>query len=612
MVALLSVGISKYMNEKSYKNIPCAYDDAKQIYKVLEDVIGREFKHCCSTCLNNIMASELRCLLPLLPMSLESEDVFIFYFSGHGSKNANGRLKLVFSDADEKGKRGLIELSEIVSILSAFHCNIIIILDCCYSGSAVCEINQNNEYLDKRISILSSSGAISSSAYNQCGSVFTAYLSDAIYQLYNQQKKITLNEIYEYIHKRYSKCCIAIGGGESDISIGCDEDSYADDVFLNKFICKINTYNFELREAMWYSLIDLPDKQKIHVLNCFKRANSGCVIDMSWRVRRAIGSLISSIYELEKRKKVVRDLTDSKVWMERCIGYIGGRKDNDTCILEKMKKDALNKENPMDLVWLASLYISDRNKDSFKDDIFKTNLTETTWGVIEIWKLFYEKDELDTALAKFKNQVKNEEYMQLCLYLYLKGYQISIDKDQYNPMIWEYEEQIKDLYNSQKRGRTSGKVNKWIWSIMNGNWRDQVNLQENLRNYMRVNTKQKNKEFLQALRYTPCVEIKMGIFDYFSSDLGKDSCNKYKTELVWGIEEQHPWVIRTAVAIFRGNNELVQRFIKIRDDSDKCIYPGGYDLKIELKRQKLENIEYNIIKFSEVELSALEVAMATE
>lgn len=610
MVALLSVGISKYMNGTEFAEIPCAYEDAKKVYKVFADVTGKEFKHCCSTCIKDIMAFELRCLLPLLPMTLETDDIFIFYFSGHGKTKVNGRLKLVFADADKAGMRGEIELSEIVSLLSAVRCNIILILDCCHSGAGVCEINQKNEYLSSRVSILSSSGAIGSSYYSQDGSVFTEYLSEAIYQLYNRQEKITLNSISEYISRRYSKSCIAIGGGQADINIGSGKDYSMDAAFLNKFIYKINTYNFELREAMWYSLVDLPDKQKIHVLEYFMTKNGNHISDMSWRVRRAVGSLISSVYEIDKRKDIVYKLIESKIWMERCIGYIGGRKDNDIYILGKMEKDAMDTENPMDLIWLASLYISDWNKESFKYKVFDTNLAKTSWGVIEIWKHFYKDDVLYKALAVFKERVKDEDYRALCLYLYLKGFDLSNMGDKCNASIIKYKNQIKELYSSQNRGRTAGKVNKWIWSIMNGNWRDQVNLQDKLGDYIVTNTESKNKEFLQALKYTPCVEIKMGIMDYFSSNAGRDICSKYKNELAWGLEDPHPWVVRTALPIYKKEDEAVHKHII--NNIDRCLYPGVFDLMIELKRQELPSVKNYGMNLSAVEAAGLEWAMENE
>lgn len=610
MVALLSVGITTYMNDKEFSDIPCAYEDAKKVYKALGDVTGKEFKHCCSTCLKDIMTSELRCLLPLLPMTLEPDDIFIFYFSGHGSRDVNGRLKLVFSDAARTGLRGEIELSEIISLLSQAPCNIILILDCCYSGAGLCEINQNNQYMEKRISMLVSSGAIGSSEYNQDGSDFTEYLTEALYQLYNRQERITLNSIHEYIRNRYSKNYASVGGGEVNVNIGRETDYSMDDRFLNKFIYKIHTYNFELREAMWYSLVDLPDKQKIHVLEQFMESNKGHAIDMSWRVRRAVGSLISSIYETDKRKDIVYKLIESKIWMERCIGYIGGRKNPDPYVLGKMETDALNKENPMDLIWLSSLYLSDWNKEDYRIKILKGNLAETAWGVIEIWKHFFKEDTLDETLAIFKEQVKDEEYRQLCLYLYFKGYDVSIDKKEYDSSLWKYEGQIKELYKSQTRGRTAGKVNKWIWSILNGNWRDQINLKDEIAGYMEIHTEQKNREFLEALRYTPCVEIKMGIMDYFSSDSGKDICSRYKNELIWGIEDQHPWVVRAALPIYRNDNETVQG--QIKNNIDRCLYPGVFDLLIELKRQELSSIRYHAMDFSAVEVCALESAISSE
>ena len=102
-------------------------------------------------------------------------------------------------------------------------------------------------------------------------------------------------------------------------------------------------------------------------------------------MRRAIGSLLSTlkgnshhIYETEL------NLLNSNNWMLQTIGLIACRHNVNIDISNILRNMVINKENPMSLVWLADLYLSD-SKFADLEVSLKSNLAKTGWGLIQIW-----------------------------------------------------------------------------------------------------------------------------------------------------------------------------------------------------------------------------------
>ncbi len=126
---------------------------------------------------------------------LGSEDIFIFYFSGHG-RDSN----IIFSN-------GQVELQSVVDYIDRLHAKSkLVILDCCYSGNfkgAGARTMKLEEYMvdfaGRGIAVLASSSAdeVSRLGPNYNHSMFTGALSSAIVLNKSPRKgRISLEDIY--------------------------------------------------------------------------------------------------------------------------------------------------------------------------------------------------------------------------------------------------------------------------------------------------------------------------------------------------------------------------------------------------------------------------------
>lgn len=611
MVSLISVGIEKYENNRQngLNDIPCAYSDAKKIYEVFEKILGQEMKKCSSASLKDISALECRALLSAMQLSVEKEDIFVFYFSGHGVIGSNGKLKLVFTDCCYSDEKGTMMISEIVSILSGYHCKVVLILDCCYSGAGLVESNSDDVKLENSVSILASNRPISRAKYGRGGSEFTIYLCKALEKLYDLGKDITLDGIYEEIQKEYKNCQIVTGGGSADVIFKKYGKAGLPEGFVEKFVSKIDSSNYEMREALWYGLGNFPEPLRMEVLARYEDKNDKSIAEMSWRVRRAIGS-ICRLNVTERGNGQIRKLLASSNWMDRCVGYISVHKKSGDDITQRMKKELEDKNNPMDLVWLIVLYLSERDWPD-KKIVLKTNLVKSVWGSIEIWKRYFGEVPLEDRMELFKMHMDDESYKKFCLELYYRGEWGKINFSDYPEEVQIFHDNITELYSGKARGSIEeSQNNKWIFSILYGNWRDQIDLSTILEKRLKSLRKNEKKKFLQSLRYVPSVEIKMAVLDFFTTKFQEDRYRKLKNELQWALEDEHPWVIRTALPLFADEQELVEK--KISKNISMEIYPGVFDLAIELRKQGIDQFQYEIENMTDIEETQLKRAMDNE
>lgn len=604
MVALISIGIESV--NSGMEDIPCAYNDAIKVFDIFERTFENNLKKNASICVRNVTSIECRAIISALSLVMDSEDIVIFYFSGHGKKSANGKLQLVFSDYQCEDKKGIIFLEEIVLDLKKYNCPILVILDCCYSGAGLAESIQDDYRMESNVSIMTSNGPAGREIIDNKGSQFTKAVCKALLQIMDNESRVTIKNIFSYTKKNNPNSKVFIGGGNADVVLGENERLEYPENFSDVLIDKVEHKNYEMREALWYSVGYLPEKIRIDILEKYLGKNQNSCMELSWRVRRAIGS----VYKYGRSEKVdnyIMKLIQSERWTDKCIGYICARKSNENCITDAMCKDLkdFKKCYPMDLVWLLVLYLSDRENADFSV-VSDTKLMKTGWGVMEIWKRYLNDIEIEKKMECFREKIDENVYNQLCLELFLNGKlhncEMIPSKIKDDVMF------IKELYKCKKRGRTpESNNNKWMFSVLYGNWRDQVDINSILEKRWK-NERDKDK-FIKMLQYIPSIEIKMAILGYFSRIARNNRYELNVDSLKWGLKDQHPWVVRSALPIFQGKMDEYKDCI--RKNIDMQIYPGVFDLAIELSKQG-SGFEYQISKINGFEKEMLKVATECE
>lgn len=604
MVAVISIGIEK--TGDGLEKIPCAYQDAFKIFEMFDKVLGRNLKKSASICAKDITSLECRVLISTLSLAMEKTDTLIFFFSGHGIKSANGKLQLVFSDYADEHEKGSIFIEEIILWLKKYNCPIFILLDCCCSGAAIAESSRDDYKMESEISIMTSTGPHGRVEICSEGSDFTNAVCMALEKMMDTKQNITIKDIFAYVKKYSKESQLVIGGGKSDIVLSNTERVRYPEDFVQMFGNKIEHINYEMREALWYSVGYLPVELKIDLFSyCLNGKQNGCR-ELSWRVRRAIGS----VYVYGKNKRIdeyIFKLLYSDIWTDKCIGYICVNKSYDPDIIKLMISDFRNSDYPMDLIWLLALYLSDKNEKMDNQLILESKLMQSAWGAMEVWKRYFNDYNTEEKLELFRKHTNTGVYKQLCIELYFKG---EIEDCAYiQKGIKKYEKFIKDLYKCKKRGRTGDYENsKWVFSILYGNWRDQVDIQPIFEK--RWKSERDKRNLMRMLQYIPSVEIKMAILDYFSRIIKIENISVEVDCLKWALKDAHPWVIRTALPLFQGKQDLVDN--NLRRNIDIKIYPGVFDLVIELSKQGLNGIQYPINQINDFEIEMLSRAISQE
>jgi len=189
----LIIGINDYSNN------PLKYciSDAQRIANILSknDDLSPNFD--CKVITSDEINITERVLKTEIKELFKSEsEVALFYFAGHGSQNdIGGSLVTQDSTVGDEG----VNLSEILKYANQSPVKeIVIILDCCYSG----QIGDNLNNLRKGVSILASSSHNESSEAKYSGGVFTSIICEGLNGLAADiLGNVTVSEIYNYADK---------------------------------------------------------------------------------------------------------------------------------------------------------------------------------------------------------------------------------------------------------------------------------------------------------------------------------------------------------------------------------------------------------------------------
>jgi hypothetical protein len=570
MISTIAIGLIDYPLNQSLEKIECAYQDAQRFYNTLEQHFKNNFNSYNSICINNIKEITFLTLLDNYYKSLFDEDIFFLFISGHGVLEKN-ELYLEFHDSNGSGE-GRISSNTLKEKLSKIKAHTVLILDTCHSGVGL-KLARNNFIFGKsKISVLCSSEASDLANFTCTGSLYTNALCQSIIEIANEGQEVSLINMVRRIRAKKVKCLSTIEEGEQDLVITNNKNNEVFDLeFVQRIVERLCSENNSTKEMLWYAIIDLPLYVKKNIMKAFfsgsENKNEG-----SWLVRRAIGSFISSIMiDSTVGYKELIKLLKSQNWMEQCIA-LNSLKFNFNEEVANLTKDILlDQQKPMNLVWLANLYLS----DSQYPDIIKSlqsNLGKTKWGIFDIYSRFKSHFESDELVSMIKLHCLNEDLLEY-IYFETKNDKV-INSEVYhnlrNSKIFNY------IENSSNRGKIQKQDlnKKWLLSILFGSWRDQKKL--DLKIYLDNYTKELICKELQEARHFPMVENRMAILSYFEFD--KSNFVIYKDFLRWSINDYHPWVTEIALRLFSEEKKSVE--LILNKNIDSFIYPGLIDLLI--------------------------------
>lgn len=552
MITLLSFGICKSY-DKNEPIIDCAFDDALMLYNTASQVFDCDFSNEKSIAINNPNRQLFREMIENAICNQKKGDIIILFFSGHGINNDNNSLNFSLSD-------GVISSITLMDLLISHEARILILLDCCNSGAALHMTNVLNSFKKNNISIIASCSPLELSEFTQNNSKFTRILCKSLTNLSKTFVNITVNNLVSTMHNfGYDDIYVRVEEGSSDINLKIYDIYDSSQTFINVFLSRLKTNNNSLREVFWYALenshIDL--NTKIRLIESYHKDN----FEGSWFVRRAIGSLISSFPEDNNEIKILHNLfLDSQNWMNKCIGLISTRYQNNAEINKKRMDILSNTKLPMDIIWLANLYYSDYFKET---SLLSPNMLLTPWGIVDLYSRFSNED----ARFYLYQHISDDNKKILNLHRELMN----------SHGTYKNNDLVSILYQGKVRDRLrKNDKDKWLHSILYGKWRDYKQI--DLYDYFESHTDKQIQEDIKIVKDFPQIEAKMSILDFISFD--EKLKEKYKEFFIWGLTDPHPWVRRSAIKLFDDNFELLKN-TAFSDTIDMHLYPGVLDLIIE-------------------------------
>ncbi|MBD2303186.1 caspase, EACC1-associated type [Nostoc sp. FACHB-190] len=205
-VALL-VGVSNY--QQGLSALPSATRDAKALKQVLQHPDIGGFAETDITLLSNQPQNKIADAIYSLFNNCSSDDLVLFYFSGHGVKDEKGNLYIATpTTRTDQNKRVLpytaISASFVKDQMTASSSRRqVVILDCCFSGAFAKGLTLGN----KSWAVLTSSDTVEYSYAPEPSelSIYTRYLVEGIKTGVgdlNNDGNISVDELYEYTKKK--------------------------------------------------------------------------------------------------------------------------------------------------------------------------------------------------------------------------------------------------------------------------------------------------------------------------------------------------------------------------------------------------------------------------
>ncbi|MGH2544606.1 MAG: hypothetical protein ACRDIB_17575, partial [Ardenticatenaceae bacterium] len=262
---------------------------------------------------------------------------------------------------------------------------------------------------------------------------------------------------------------------------------------------------------------------------------------------------------------------------------------------------------PMDVTWLAHLYLSDHTKDDLMMAL-TSPLGHTPWGVVDLWKRYGTHSSNQEGMLRIFRESLHErpgDLRDLRVHLDCVGVAeaeiLGVPSD---PELVE-NELVCFQYQRQPRGVLGQTPVKWLVSSLYGSWRDQ--LSGDLRDYLENVDNRQIAYDLSVCQRIPSVEHKVSLCQDLAATAIDDT--RIVGAAKWAVTDPHPWVRRESLKLFSGSRNIAERAIGVT--TDRSLYPGFIDLLLEAHCNKAD-VQPQTHGLTKGERSAVEWATAVD
>lgn len=330
------------------------------------------------------------------------------------------------------------------------------------------------------------------------------------------------------------------------------------------------------REALWYALQEMPVALQLDVLHsaCLEEE----VGEPSWLIRRAIGSVISSLpaHSRSRRELIVSLLSPDRSWMQNAIGVVAAREDvaHDAELQSEVLR-MLHSARLADVIWLAHLYSAEFSPDAALEVVLQTGMVRTRWGLLDIFRRHQGRfrGDLEGLIDRLRHAAHSEgDLDSIRLHLVLSGLDdrvledIPVDRSIADSPV------ARSLYRKRPRGKIRQPKAKWLLSYLYGDWRDQVGDDV----VLVLDEVPESQRVAQAmiLSNLPAVEMRMALARETAE--GFSRANDLAAIHSWASRDVHPWVRRESVSV----DDRGISVAAFEPPIDRALYPGALDLAI--------------------------------
>lgn len=549
MINLISIGIS---DEKLIYPV----DEARTVYRTCAKVFASFFDQLSSCCLANCTKETVLGCLGNVVETSSTEDVSLFYFSGHGKLGQDDELVLTVGNSRD-GRQELY-IKDCLRIFRQNDRRVLLILDCCHSGLAFLETQKKNPNSSGDIYVLASAAFYESQLAD---TKFSSSLCSALLALQGKSE-ILFSDLLKELEQR-GEVRASHAQGKSDLKLYSENSTSFSFPNLKSFVSRfVSTYNNappQEREMLLYSLGSWGHRSVVEVFKRILDPNELMSIQPCWLVRRALGTVLRKNKHSRAGEEIIEALSLSSNWMHSTIALIAERNEKSERHAISLQK-ILSSTEPMAVKWLAHLYLSEISFDHIECAL-QCELGQSTWGVFDVYERYSHYGAKEDVLAKIKKSLEQSEapeslFNSLLLHHSLK-YDVCCDERN----ILERNTLVKLCYQSSNRGREYQVEQKWLLSYLYGDWRG-VKIFD-VEGYFKNTPPKVIKRELREFGEVPSIEMQAVLLNCMTAS--PRQYVKYLDCLEWAIESEHPWIKKYITFIVKESEKKVPQLFPLEN-----------------------------------------------